>query len=360
MIKIILSGGGTGGSVGPLLAVAQEIKKIKPKTDFLFVGTRKGIPEKIMIKPFPYIRYQPISSGKLRRYFSLRNITDLFLILEGFIQSLFIILKFKPHVVLSAGAFVSVPLAWAAWMLGVPVFIHQQDVRPGLANKLMSKISAKITVSFAKSLKSFPLGKTILTGNPVSPKILTGDKQRAIKKFGLKLNWPCLLVVGGGTGALEINKAIAEIAPDLVKFCQVVILTGFQKKIGKFIHNHYHQIEFLSQEDLADIYVAADLVVSRGGLGVLTELSVLKKPAIIIPIPNSHQMANVEYFAGQRAIALLKSRKINSQELLSRIRELILNDKQRALLSLNISKLANVDASDAIAKIVLGNINIKK
>ncbi|MCD6442117.1 UDP-N-acetylglucosamine--N-acetylmuramyl-(pentapeptide) pyrophosphoryl-undecaprenol N-acetylglucosamine transferase [bacterium] len=357
MIRVILSGGGTGGSVSPLLAIAQEIKRTRPETDFLFIGTRKGNPEKTMIKSFPYIKYQSIFSGKLRRYFSLRNFTDLFLILKGFFQSFFIILKFKPQAVLSAGAFVSVPLAWAAWILNVPVFIHQQDIRPGLANKLMAKISRKITVSFKKSLESFALNKTILTGNPVSPKILTGDKEKAIKRFNLKSNLPCLLIMGGGTGALEINQAIEEIIPDLVKFCQVVHLTGLQKGIGKFIHSHYHQIEFLPQEGLADIYAVADLVVSRAGLGALTELSVLKKPAIIIPITNSHQEANAKYFAKQKAIVLLRGKKINSQELLSKIKELILDNKQRALLSLNISQLASIEASKKISKVVLENIS---
>ena len=356
MIKIILSGGGTGGSVSPLLAIAQEIKKAKPDTAFLFVGTKKGSPEKTMIKPFPYIKYQSIASGKLRRYFSLRNLMDLFLILKGFIQSFFVILKFKPQAMLSAGAFVSVPLAWAAWMLKVPVFIHQQDVRPGLANKLMAKISKKITVSFEKSLKSFSKNKTILTGNPVSPQILAGDKQKAIKKFDLKSNWPCLLIMGGGTGALKINQTIEKIIPDLIKFCQVVHLTGSQKMSGKFIHDNYHRFEFLEQEDLANIYLSADLVISRAGLGALTELSILKKPAIIIPIPDSHQEDNANYFDEKKAIVLLKNKKINSQKLLKKVKELILDNKQRALLSLNISKLANIDASKNISKIILQNI----
>ncbi len=357
MIKIILSGGGTGGSVSPLLAIAQEIRKVRPETDFLFVGTKKGIPEKTMIKPFPYIKYQSISSGKLRRYFSLYNLTDLFLILRGFIQSFFVILKFKPQAMLSAGAFVSVPLAWVAWILRVPVFIHQQDIRPGLANRLMAKVSKKNTISFKKSFENFSSSKTILTGNPVSPKILTGDREKAIEKFKLKPNLPCLLVMGGGTGAREINQSIEKIIPDLVKFCQIVHLTGFQKKLGKFIHNHYHQFEFLDQEDLANIYLRADLVVSRAGLGSLTELSVLKKPAIIIPIPDSHQEDNANYFAEQKAIVLLKDKKINPRNLLIKIRELILDNEQRALLSLNISKLASTEASKTISKVILDNIS---
>lgn len=356
MIKLILSGGGTGGSVSPLLAVAQEIKKVKPDTDFLFVGTKKGIPERAMIKPLSYIKYQSISSGKLRRYFSLQNILDLFLIFKGFIQSFSIIYRFKPKAILSAGAFVSVPLTWAASILRVPVFIHQQDIRSGLANKLMARISKKVTVSFKESLSSFPKDKTILTGNPVSPQILAGDKEKAIKKFDLKSDRPCLLIIGGGTGALEINQAIEKIILDLVKFCQVIHLTGPQKKIGKFIHNNYHQIEFLSQEDLADVYLRADLIVSRAGLGVLTELSALRKPALILPISNSHQELNANYFSKQKAIALLKEKELNPKELLNKVKELILDDKQRSLLSLNISKLASIDAGREIGKIILENI----
>ena len=356
MTKIILAGGGTGGSVAPLLAVAEEIKKQKSETEFLFIGTRKGVPEKELAKS-KNISYQAIFSGKLRRYISSKNIIDPFLILIGFFQSFFLILKFKPKAVISAGGFVCVPLAWAAWILRRPIFIHQQDIVPGLANKIIAPLAKKITVSFEKSTKSFKKRKTILTGNPIRPEILQGNKQKAIKQFNLDNSLPTLLVIGGGTGAQKINEMIIQIVPELVEFCQVIHLTGKGKQIEdkKLNLEHYHQYDFLTNE-IPDIYQAADLIISRAGLGVLTELSILKKPIICIPIPGSHQEFNAQYFAEQKAVALIDRKVLSPGKLLEKIKQLINSEKQLADLSNNIGRLAHPRAREKIAKIILENI----
>lgn len=357
MLKIILSGGGTGGSVSPLLSIAEEIKKIKPETKFLFVGTQKGIPEKKMVQPLSYIKYQSIYSGKLRRYFSLRNITDFFSIFLGFIQSLFLLRKFKPKAILSAGAFVSVPLALGAWFWRIPVFIHQQDLRPGLANKIMAIFSKKITVSFPESLASFPFVKTVFTGNPISSQILSNIQTKENKKFDSKSERPLLLVMGGGTGALEINQALAEILPSLVNFSQVIHLTGSGKDwLRNFSSPYYQKFDFLNQKDLACFYQKATLVIARAGLGTLTELSFFQKPALIIPIADSHQEINATYFAQKKAISVLEKRPLDSQLLLQRIKELVFSAEKRALLSLNISKMSHPRAAQEIAQIILGHI----
>ena len=357
MIRIILAGGGTGGSVVPLLGVADEIKNIKPEAEFLFMGTRKGVPEKELVRNKD-IPYQSIFSGKFRRYFSLKNIIDPFLILIGFFQSFFIILKFKPKAILSAGGFVSVPIAWAAWFLKKPIFIHQQDIIPGLANKLIAPLAKKITISFDESFKNFSKEKTILTGNPVRKEILQGKKERAIKQFNLKDNLPVLLIIGGGTGALKINEIIVEIVPELVKFCQIIHLTGKGKKIKdkELKFKNYQPYEFLSQE-IPDIYQAADLVISRAGLGVLTELSVLKKPMICIPIPDSHQEFNARYFAEQKALVLVNQKTLKPTQLLEKIKQIISSEKQLKDLSNNIGQMAHPLAGKKIAEIILENIN---
>ena len=351
-MRIILSGGGTGGSVTPLLAVAREIKARVSEVEFLFVGTRKGIPERELAS-FAGIPFQSIFSGKLRRYFDWRNIASPFLIKLGFIQSLFIILKTRPAAIISVGGFVSVPLVWAGRALRVPVFIHQQDVTPGLANKLMAPFARIITVSFEKSLADFPRGKPVLTGNPVRPEILKGDKKRALKKFNLEPNLPTLLVIGGGTGAKRINQLISEIASELAKFCQVIHLTGrnkFQVSSFKFqVSPRYHQYEFLTEE-MADAYAIADLVISRAGMGVLTELAHLSKPTILIPIPRSHQIANGQYFARKNAAVLLDEEKLTPEILLENIRQLLFSANKRSILSLNISKLVQPEAAQKIAR----------
>jgi len=364
-MKIILSGGGTGGSVMPLLAVAEEIKKQCAKDapqmrnsecEFLFIGTRKGIPEKKLVQE-KNILYRSIYSGKLRRYFSFKNITDIFFILFGFIQSIFIILRFKPQAIFSAGGFVAVPLSLAGWFLRIPIFIHQQDIVPGLANKIIAPLSKKITVSFGVSLKSFNPQKTILTGNPVRPDIFEGRKERAIKKFSLEKGLPTLLIIGGGTGAKDLNDLIFQIVPQLTDFCQIIHLTGPNKSIinEKLNHRRYHQIEFLTKE-IIDVYQAADLVVCRAGLGTLTELSVLKKPLILIPIPDSHQEANAEYFKEKADIVVLSQKKIIAKILLKQIKNLIMSPDDLKRTGESIYQLIQLRAGEKISKIILKEI----
>ncbi|MDD3102103.1 MAG: undecaprenyldiphospho-muramoylpentapeptide beta-N-acetylglucosaminyltransferase [Patescibacteria group bacterium] len=353
-MRIFLSGGGTGGSVSPLLAISQEIKKHNPEAKFLFIGTRQGLPERELAQSYN-IPYQPIFSGKLSRYFCWRNFVSPFLIIAGFLQSVFLILKFKPKAIVSAGGFVAVPLVWAGWFFRTPIFIHQQDVIPGLANKLMAPFAKIITVSLEKSLNDFLKEKTVLTGNPVRPDIKNYSRERAIKRFDLETNLPTLLVIGGGTGAENINKLINKIIPELVKFCQIIHITGKRKIQVAQTLTHYHQYEFLN-EAMPDALTIADLIISRAGMGFLTELSILGKPAIIIPMPNSHQEINAQYFAEQKAIVLMEEKNINHKILFDKIHQLIFAASERSVLSLNISKLAKPDAASKIAEIILKNI----
>lgn len=349
-MRILLTGGGTGGSVVPLLAITKEYKKQNPEVEFLFVGTKKGIPEKELVRIYN-IPYQGIHCGKLRRYFDWRNFFDPILLWLGVIESFFIINKFKPNIILSAGSFVSVPVVWLGWVLRIPILIHQQDIVPGLANLIMAPFATKITVTFEKSLADFPRKKTILTGNPVRSEIMNGDKKGAIKKFGLEENLPTLLVVGGGTGAQKINEMIYQIIPELTKFCQVIHLTGKNKYLKSSAQysatKRYHPYEFLTTE-MADAYAVADLVISRAGMGVLTELMALAKPAILIPIPDSHQEKNAQFFADKKAVYVLWQKYLTPQFLFEKIRELILNKGELDKLSQNIKKLFQPEATKKI------------
>jgi len=370
-MKVLLTGGGTAGSVVPLLAVVKKLnlsptligEKQKQETglqlgsriEFLFLGTRKGIPEKRLVGDIPY---KSIFSGKLRRYFSWQNFIDPFLFFLGFWQSIFIILKFKPNIILSAGSFVSVPVIWAGWLLGVPSLIHQQDIRPGLANKLMAPFASRITVTFKKSLKDFSQRKTVWTGNPVREEILLGDKNKASEIFNLENNLPTILVMGGGTGALKLNTIIVQLIPELTRFCQIIHLTGQGKKIieeNRF--SRYHPYEFLEQE-LKDAYAVADLVISRAGLSSLTELSALGKPSIVIPIPDSHQEENAEFFKEKKAAIVIEQKNINAHNLLNQVR-ILLNDSDKLnSLSNNIKKIMKPNASQKIANIVLKTVKV--
>lgn len=349
--KILLSGGGSGGPVTPLLAVADEFKKNKEAYDFFWIGTKNG-PEKQMVER-EGIEFESIFSGKLRRYFSLLNFIDLFLVFLGFLQSILILLKKRPNLIMSAGGFVSVPMVWAAGILRIPVLIHQQDIRPGLANKLMAPFARVITVTFEKSLKDYGK-KAIWVGNPVRNRLekYKMTKREAIKKLGLNESLPVVLILGGGTGSLAINKLIEESLPELTGFCQIVHIAGKGKILEQESVKNYKVFEFLDLEGMVKVYTVADLVVSRCGMGVLTELSILGKSAILIPMPDTHQEDNAEIFSQEKAAIVLHQKNINAKIFASQIKQLLKDKELQKELSLNIQKVMKKNAGEEIVKII--------
>ena len=299
------------------------------------------------------IKFIAIPSGKLRRYFSLKNFLDPFKIIAGFFKSLFVILRFKPDLIMTAGAFVSVPIVWAAWILRVPILVHQQDVRPGLANKLMAPFANVITVTFEESLKNYGK-KAVWTGNPVGFRM--SDVGFRMSDFGKEL--PLILVVGGGTGAMEINKLVWESLDELTKFCQVVHVAGKGKEVSELsseaseLSSCYKSFEFLEHEKVIEIMKIADVVVSRAGLGFLTEISYLGKAAIIIPIPDTHQEDNARIFSKNEAAMVLDQKKLTARDFINKIRGLLKDETLRHKLSSNVAGVMKKGASEAIAGII--------
>lgn len=337
------------GSVSPLIAVYEKIKLSRPDAEFLFIGTKTG-PEKVAVEGYK-LPFKAVSSGRLRRYFTWQNFVDPFKIFWGFVQSFFIVLKFKPNCVMVAGGFVGVPVAWVSWMLGIPVLIHQQDIIPGLANKLMANIAKKITVSFEVSLKDFQFSKTVLTGNPVREEIFSCDVQKAREFFNLKEDLPVLLVLGGGTGAQNINQLVEKSLAELLQFCQVIHITGKGKGINIEADN-YHQYEFLANE-MPEALCAANLVVSRAGISTLSELVVLGKSTILIPIAQSHQVNNCQYFQKNNAVIALSEESLTPQLFTDAIKELLLDKPQRENLSRNIFKMMDKNGAQKVAELLL-------
>lgn len=357
--KILLTGGGTGGSVSPLLAIADQlrIKNYELKINYLFIGSKNG-PERQMVEK-EGIKFKVISSGKLRRYFSFKNLIDLVFVMAGFFESIFIILKFKPNLIVSAGSFVSVPVVWAGWILRVPILIHQQDVRAGLANKLMAPFAKVITVTFEESLKDYGK-KAVLTGNPSrNMEHITRNinaKTPLIKEVGgFESNLPVVLVVGGGTGAMVINEMVWKSLDEITKFCRVIHITGKGKNIEHGTWNmeqNYNSFEFFDARQMAEAYAAADIVVSRAGMGVLTELSFLGKPAILIPMPDSHQEDNAKIFKEKDAAIVLSQRNLNSKIFTENIKKLLDNKELREKLGVNIKIAIKGGSNQNITEII--------
>jgi UDP-N-acetylglucosamine--N-acetylmuramyl-(pentapeptide) pyrophosphoryl-undecaprenol N-acetylglucosamine transferase len=363
-----LTGGGTAGSVSPLLAIADDLraqsafakasssaKASEDKTadkggfEFLFIGTKNGI-EKQMVKE-ARLPYRSIAAGKLRRYFSWRNIWDIGKIKLGFWQALFIVWKEKPDLIISAGSFVAVPVVWAGWVLRVPILIHQLDIRPGLANKLMAPFARVITVTFEKSLADYG-AKAIWTGNPIR-KISNIQYPISNKVFNLRPDLPVVLVYGGGTGAEGINKLVEQSLENLVTFCQIIHSTGKGKMIAKR-HENYHPFEFLNAEMMSAAVGAADLIICRAGIGTLTEISAAGKPAIVIPMPDSHQEDNAALLMEKGAAAVLNQKLLNSDSLVAAIKFLLDNAAERQSLGEAIKKIMKADANEEFLKVLAG------
>lgn len=346
--KIFLTGGGTGGPVTPLLAIVDEFKlSTSPgEFNFLWIGTKDGV-EVEMVKKAG-VAFKPILSGKLRRYFSWRNFSDPFFIFAGFFQSLYLISKFHPNLIMSAGGFVSVPVVWAGWLLRVPIIIHQQDIRPGLANKLMSPFAKIVTVTFEKSFNDYPR-KAIWTGNPIRQEFLRRNKLTTANKSGL----PTLLILGGGTGSTAINELVWNSLDELLKFCKIIHLTGKQKSgIFEKKYNNYIHHEFLTTEEIADSYANADLVISRCGMSVLTELSYLGKPTILIPLPNSHQVDNAMIFKLAKGAIVLEQKNLIPRVFIDIIKNSISNPELLKELGLNIKNIIKTEANSQVAQII--------
>lgn len=352
--NIIFSGGGTGGSVTPLLAVAEELLLEERPLNLFFVGSFDG-PEKDMVAGFKgsIFEFIPIRCGKWRRYFSFYNFFDLFKIIIAFFQSFKILKKTKADLVITAGSFVSVPLVWAAFIKKIPVLVHQQDIRAGLANKLMAPFARVVTISFEKSFADYG-HRAVWTGNPLKDlSVYKNSKEETKKRYSLRSDMPLIVVIGGGTGALALNKLVLKSLSGLVSFCQVIHFTGKNKsgEVGEKLTN-YHSFEFLSQDEVLSILATADLVVSRCGLGVLTELAALAKPAILIPMPDSHQEENAAVFEDNKAALVLNQKEIEVDSFIKQIKELLSDETRRQSLANNISRIMKTRAAENISALV--------
>ncbi|MEK7618526.1 MAG: UDP-N-acetylglucosamine--N-acetylmuramyl-(pentapeptide) pyrophosphoryl-undecaprenol N-acetylglucosamine transferase [Patescibacteria group bacterium] len=358
-IKILLAGGGSGGPVAPLLAVAGAIKKNNPDAQFILVGTKKG-PERIMAED-ARINYSYIISSKWRRYFSLKNVATPILILIGLFQSLVILRKFKPDCVFGAGSFVQVPVIWAAWVLGIPSVIHQQDLMPSLANKLCQAFAKKITVCFEQSLTDFKQGlgifyasnkfqKVIQTGNPVRQELAGMARETAVKELKLRSDMPVLLVLGGGTGSDFINQLMIDSVPTLSKTIQIIHSWGMRNP-QKMQYNNYYPHGFIT--NMTSAYAAADIVLSRAGLSTLAELSNLGKVSIIIPMPGTHQEYNSDLLKELKSALVLEQQRLNTERLLLVIKKLIFDLSLQQTLSRNILKIMPKNSAEKIGKIII-------
>ena len=331
-LRVLLAGGGSGGSATPVLAVAQALRRVEPSVALLYVGTRAG-PEAALAAA-QGIRFEGVAAGKLRRYWDLQNLSDPLRVAQGTLESYHVVRRFKPQLAFAAGGFAAVPPMFAARVFArAKTLIHQQDVQPGLANRLLVPLANRITVSLDSSLAHFPRARSTVTGNPVRDEILRADPRVAFERLGLEADVPLLVVTGGGTGALGLNLLAAAAAVRLVERLQVVHLTGRGRGVPAATESsRYHAIEFLVEE-MPHLLAAATIVVSRAGMGTLSELAALGKPTVIVPLPGSHQWANAQAFARLGAIEVADQAALTADRLAERVLRLLDDEPRRVEMS---------------------------
>lgn len=354
---IVFTGGGTGGHVYPGLALIQEFRRLG-YSNFLWIGSKYGI-EGTIVKD-QGINFVGVSSGKLRRYWDIRNFFDLFRIFWGFVQSFFLFVKSKPYFVFSKGGFVSVPPVYAAGILGVPIFSHDSDLDPGLATRLNLRFSKLVFTAYPESLKHFPTKshKRVLSfGNPVRTELLQGDDQWIRNAFKVPQELPIVLVMGGSLGARQVNELVVGILELLAGKAFVLHQTGK----GGFLRGNtqwYHSQEYF-YEEMPQVLAGADVMITRAGAGALWEAAGVGLPLVLIPLregSRGDQVRNARLFAQRGAALVLESEKPNPQDLWTLLEPLITQPQQRAALAQGVKTFEPAQASARICQSILNQL----
>lgn len=300
-MRILFTGGGTAGHILPALEVVKELQK--ENHEFLWIGSVNGMEKELVTRMG--IPFQTVASGKLRRYFSFKNIGDMLRVPIGIFQAESRIRKFKPHVVFSKGGYVSFPVVVGAWMQNVPIVIHESDIVPGLANSQLSWFATRVALTFPDREKRFAADKTLLTGMPIRSEVVRGDRERGRTFAKIADEKPMLLIMGGSQGAKVLNDAVSLILPELLQKFAVVHLCG-KHQYEELTEQHAEQITQGSYrlfayvyDEMPDLLAASDVVVSRAGATSIFEIAALGKRNLLIPLSesaNNHQQENAEYF----------------------------------------------------------------
>ena len=349
MKKIILTGGGTAGHVTPNLALIPSLKE--HGYEIRYIGSYQGIERKLI--EGAGIPYDGISSGKLRRYFDIKNFSDPFRVVKGYGEALKLIKLHRPDVVFSKGGFVAVPVVLAAKHYKIPVIIHESDMTPGLANKICIPSAAKVCCNFPETLGYLPKEKAYLTGSPIRKELLQGDRLTGLKYTGLSANRPIILIIGGSLGSVTVNRSVRHILPKLLETFQVIHICG-KGNLDESLRatEGYVQYEYVDAP-LKHLFAAADLMISRAGANSICEILALHKPNILIPLSaaasRGDQILNARSFEKQGFSCVLEEENLSDDSLFQAITQTY-NDRQTYISRMEQSELHN--AVDTIVDMI--------
>ena len=371
-MRILFTGGGTSGHLFPIIAITRELRRLYQKDNLklYYIGPNDELG--LLLLSQENIKTYGIVSGKIRRYFSFQNIIDiLFKIPLSFLQSFFLLLFLRPHLVFSKGGTGSIAVTFCARVLMIPVFLHESDMAPGLSNRITSRFAKKIFTSFKKT-EYFSLSEAILVGNPIRKELLEGNSASAKEVFNLTLQKPVILFMGGSQGSEAINNFVLEILNNILQYYEIIHVCGvknYQKItselieiLDKDLEKYYHLKASLDEVELKHAYAVCGLVVSRTGSGSIFEIAALGKPSILIPLPSSagnHQSKNAYQYSQAGAGIVVEQDNLIPNFFLGRINylfsqpEIMENMKKAAL------EFSKPLAAKAIAREILEYVNIK-
>ena len=373
-MKIIFTGGGTGGHFYPIISVVEEMR--------LIIREKKLIdPDLYFLAPDPYdkgvlfdndIIYKKVMSGKWRRYFSPLNIIDLFKITIGIFQALWIVFWIYPDVIFSKGGFGSIPTVFAGKILGIPIIIHESDSAPGIANKWAGKFATKIAVSFPEVVSYFDEKKVAWTGTPIRKEIAIPAKQGAHEFLHLDRDIPTIFVLGGSSGAQKINEAVIEILPKILNKYQIIHQVGKKNfkdaeqsvEVTLSTENskeRYKMFAYLDDLAMRMSAGAASLIISRAGSTALAEIAQWGIPSIIVPITNSnlnHQRKNAFNYSRAGAGSVIEENNLKPEILIAEIERIMSSPSLQEKMKEGAKRFAKTDAGRIIAGEII-NLGLK-
>lgn len=359
-MKVLVSGGGTGGHIYPAVSLVKYIKAKHPDADFLFVGTKKGLESKIV--PDQGIPFETIEIQGFKRSLSLSNFKTIQLFLSSIKKAKQIIRKFEPDIVIGTGGYVCGSVVYAAHKLNIPTIIHEQNSVAGMTNKFLSRYVDKIGICFSDVAKDFPSEKVVMVGNPRAQEVANIKKSEVLSQYDLKIDIPTVLIFGGSRGALAINEAVLDSLEMLkTKPYQVLYASGeiyFSDVEEKWatITGEKSNIKLVPYiKNMENVLANVDVVVGRAGATSLAEITSLGLPSILIPSPNvtnDHQTKNAQSLVDKQAAVMIPNAELNQETLVAKIDELMLDSDKRLAMAASSKKEGIQDATDRLYRLI--------
>lgn len=367
-MRILFTGGGTGGHFYPILAIIRELKRIAYEERILdlelFYMAPDGFGEKLLREENVYIINVP--SGKLRRYFSFSNFIDIFKTAAGIIKATWIMFFIMPDVVFSKGGYGALPAVAATALLRIPLIIHESDAVPGKVNLFAAKYAKRIGIAFAEAQEYFPESKTALVGIPIRRRILGGNREEAKHNLNIFSELPVIGFMGSSQGSQNINGAVLGILKELTDEYEILHQTGennFEDVkneasiILEFAHKErYHPYGFLNEDGMRDLYMASDIIISRASATSIFEIATWGKPSIIIPLhtaAQNHQHKNAYEYAASGACVVLEEENLTPHILLAEIKKLFSHPEKLKNMGASAQRFARIDSTEIITKEIL-------